>query len=153
MIIPLDILNSGLFRPEVVGRWFAKNDVFDTKIRENFVKHMLELKNDHSALAELQSDDQGLLASIILFDQFPRNAYRGLPDSFAFDSIALTAAKQLVKTNAYKYLHPAAQCFVFLVYFLLVYSDCMLAFRAFRKHRASEKISGTIPRAGCLTEG
>lgn len=75
-----------------------------------------DLSADKAALKTLQSDNEGLLASVIMFDQFTRNIFRGKPESFAFDNIALEAAQRLVDSGAYHSFHPAAQCFVFLVY-------------------------------------
>jgi uncharacterized protein (DUF924 family) len=83
----------------VLGFWFAhgwedwwkRNDAFDAEIRERFCKLWEEQREKVPELF-LGSADEAL-AAIILFDQFPRNMFRGHADQFATDPLALAIAR------------------------------------------------------------
>jgi uncharacterized protein (DUF924 family) len=72
------------------GLWFAKDAAFDQRFRERFL-----LDHEAAARGELsswQATPEGSLALIILLDQFPRNAFRGVPRMYATDASARKAA-------------------------------------------------------------
>jgi uncharacterized protein (DUF924 family) len=75
-------------------QWWKPDDVLDKDIREGFLQ-LWELKRQLPASSFL---DDGLtaLAGVILFDQFPRNMFRGHADQFSTDSLALAIARQAV---------------------------------------------------------
>lgn len=54
------------------------------------------------------------VALLLLFDQFPRNAFRNTPESFAYDSKALQLAKHLIATGTDRQLHPIVRGFLYL---------------------------------------
>ena len=67
--------------------WFSEDAVFDHEIEKEFADDVDAAsagKLDHWAA---QSD--GRLAVIILIDQFRRNIYRGTPEAFSMDKLAL----------------------------------------------------------------
>ena len=72
--------------------WFRKDEAFDTRIRARFGAAC------EAALAggleAWESTPDGLLALILLLDQFPRNLFRGQAKAFAGDAraVALTLA-------------------------------------------------------------
>ena len=87
---------------EVLGFWFglapaqwwkADADLDDT-CRARF-RQLWEEQQQHPASAFLGSPDEAL-AAIILFDQLPRNMFRGHADQFATDHLALQIAKAAV---------------------------------------------------------
>jgi uncharacterized protein (DUF924 family) len=90
--------------------WFRKDDAFDTSIRERFGALM-----EQAVAGGLREWDeqgpQGLLARIILLDQFTRNAWRNTPQSFSGDALALAAARKLVDTGADHALLPVQRWF------------------------------------------
>ena len=68
------------------SKWFAKDDAFDALFRERF-------EAAHFAAARRELDDwtrtpEGVLALLILLDQFPRNCFRGTGHAFATDPLA-----------------------------------------------------------------
>lgn len=66
--------------------WWSKNADFDAQIRQRFAPYI-----DGAVRGELDGwaeTPRGLLALILLTDQFPRNAYRGTPAAFAADAAA-----------------------------------------------------------------
>jgi len=71
--------------------WFVKNEDIDRSITERFAGVHLELSRQ--VPAEWRATAEARLALVIVFDQFPRNIYRGSPLAFATDSLALKEAK------------------------------------------------------------
>jgi uncharacterized protein (DUF924 family) len=72
------------------GLWFAKDEKFDTRFRERFLR-----EHEAAARGELQhwqSTPDGALALVILLDQFPRNAFRGTRRMYDTDALARQAA-------------------------------------------------------------
>lgn len=59
-------------------------------------------------------DARSTLAAIILCDQFPRHIYRGKSESFAFDSMALSLARYMVRSKLDMELHPCEQVWVYM---------------------------------------
>lgn len=93
--------------------WFRKDEAFDAALRERFGSLI------HQALAGgLREWDEigprGALARILVLDQFTRNAFRGKPESFAGDILALASAHQLVESGGYQSLSPVERQFVYL---------------------------------------
>jgi len=71
--------------------WWKRNDAFDAAIRERFQTLWEEQRGNVPELF-LGSADEAL-AAVILFDQFPRNMFRGHADQFATDPLALAVAR------------------------------------------------------------
>ena len=67
--------------------WWSKNPATDEDIRQHFASWVT--KASTGELADWQSTPSGLLALILLTDQFPRNIYRDSPRAFAQDTQAL----------------------------------------------------------------
>lgn len=97
----------GRYRKE----WFVKSDDFDQKIQQQFLTDIEKAAQgdyDH-----WQQEAKSAVALLILLDQFPRNVYRGTPQSFATDHQALKVATHLVDTGIAKTLPPVYQFFVY----------------------------------------
>lgn len=95
------------------AEWFRKDDAFDAVIRERFGAAI-----NHAIAGGLREWDEqgprGVLARILVLDQFTRNAYRGTPESFAGDVLALNAARQLVASGGHLALSPWERSFVYM---------------------------------------
>jgi len=93
--------------------WFRKDDAFDAQIKERFGALI-----EQAVAGGLREWDavgpQGVLARIIVLDQFTRNAYRGQPDSFGGDALALAAARELVASGADRQLPPHMRSFAYM---------------------------------------
>ena len=89
---PVDVLDFWFsLKPE---QWWTVDPELDETVRERFG----ELWEEQSRLPVshfLGSADEAL-AAIILFDQLPRNMFRGHADQFATDHLALAIAKAAV---------------------------------------------------------
>jgi uncharacterized protein (DUF924 family) len=70
-----------------VKRWFSGDEATDREIRERFEKdHLRAAQGEYKGW---EDTPRGRLALVILLDQIPRNLYRGSPEAFASDPMAL----------------------------------------------------------------
>ena len=93
MTRPEDILAFWLDEVGSAG-WYKQDDALDARIREQFGEAWEGLTEGRFGL--WLTYPSGVLAYIILADQFPRNMFRGDGRSFASDRIAVAAAKQAI---------------------------------------------------------
>jgi len=56
----------------------------------------------------------GVLAAILVLDQFPRNMFRGTPQAFATDAKALALAKAAIAAGADMELPPEQRAFLYM---------------------------------------
>ena len=75
-------------------QWWTADPLVDDEIRENFLS-TYELKR-RLPVQSFLVDPLTALAGTILFDQFPRNMFRGHADQFATDHLALSIATEAV---------------------------------------------------------
>jgi uncharacterized protein (DUF924 family) len=76
------------------AQWWQKSADLDALIGEKFAD--LQQSATRCELFEWRHQYLGRLAEIILIDQFSRNLYRGQPQAFAHDSLALALAQQAI---------------------------------------------------------
>ncbi|MBA8667887.1 DUF924 domain-containing protein [Holosporaceae bacterium 'Namur'] len=88
--LPEDILGFW-FSQESQPLWFAKNNEFDTLITNKFYNIYKQASLER--LAHWKNTPEGLLALIIILDQFPRNMFRDTPQAFSTDEKALNLVK------------------------------------------------------------
>lgn len=76
------------------GRWFRADSGFDAELRWLFFgAYLAAARGD---LADWETTPEGALALVLLLDQYPRNAFRGLARAFASDPLALAAARRAI---------------------------------------------------------
>jgi uncharacterized protein (DUF924 family) len=93
--------------------WFIKSEAFDEQIRQRFGSAIEQAIA--GGLREWDNEGpQGVLARILVLDQFTRNAWRNTPRSFAGDALALSAARELVDSGAHKELAPWQRSFAYM---------------------------------------
>lgn len=105
---PSDAASHGKSRPE----WFRKDDAFDAALRERF--SMLHADVAAGRMPDWERSVEGVLAQIIVLDQFSRNMFRNTPAAFASDAKALRLARALVGRAADLPLLPVMRWFVYL---------------------------------------
>ncbi|HXX85792.1 MAG TPA: DUF924 family protein [Casimicrobiaceae bacterium] len=91
--------------------WFRKDAAFDETIRARFGAAI------ETALAggfADWTDDRGLLARVLLLDQFTRNVYRDTPRAFAGDVLALELARGAVARGVDRSLIPVERWFLYM---------------------------------------
>jgi uncharacterized protein (DUF924 family) len=74
--------------------WWQRSEAFDEEIRERFgIEWARQARRPVGAFT---GDPETALAAVILFDQLPRNMFRGHADQFSTDHMALEIAKAAV---------------------------------------------------------
>jgi uncharacterized protein (DUF924 family) len=88
-----------------IERWFSPDAAFDAKVREAWLDaHEMAARRE---LVAWEADAEGMLALLLLLDQFPRNLFRGSPHAFATDALALgIAARALARRDDQKFKNP-----------------------------------------------
>lgn len=76
------------------GKWFVKDPEFDAEIARHFGAFVEFARKD--GLGDWEATPDGALGAIIVFDQFPRNLYRGEPRTFASDAHAAEIADRAI---------------------------------------------------------
>ena len=75
--------------------WWRGGEDFDDEIRERFAIEWARVSRRPAA--DFLGDADTALAAVILFDQFPRNMFRGHADQFSTDHLALAIAKGAIE--------------------------------------------------------
>ena len=93
-------------------QWFKSDPAVDADITERF-HDLYERKRELPASSFLE-DPLTALAAIILFDQFPRNMFRGHADQFQTDHLALAIAKGAVERGLDDQVDQKERVFVYM---------------------------------------
>jgi uncharacterized protein (DUF924 family) len=75
-------------------QWWNGGPELDDRIKRNFLKLWFEKRQ--LPVDAFLTDPLTALAGVILFDQFPRNMFRGHADAYSTDHLALAIAKGAV---------------------------------------------------------
>ncbi len=78
-------------------KWFVKNENFDQEITDKFSD--IHAQAIQCELYEWRESALGALAEVIVLDQFSRNMFRNKPQSFMYDSLALTLAQNAISRH------------------------------------------------------
>ena len=108
------------WQDDVLGFWFALTNeqwwkadpALDAEIRERFIG-LWEKERENLPEAFLGSA-RDAVAAVILFDQFPRNMFRGHADQFSTDPLALAIAKGAVDRGLDDAMSPAERGFLYM---------------------------------------
>ena len=92
--------------------WFTRNDDVDRTIRRRFLDTWQAWREHVPAPALLEPDSA--LAAILVFDQFPRNMFRGTADAFATDPLALALARNALEAGFDKEVPEERQRFFYM---------------------------------------
>jgi uncharacterized protein (DUF924 family) len=93
-------------------QWWEKNLDFDKNIKVQFLD--LHEQATKCELYSWRKTPQGRLAEIIVLDQFSRNIYRGRPESFMSDPLALTLSQEAISLSADKELSAVERSFLYM---------------------------------------
>src|SRR5450755_373719 len=77
--------------------WFGGGPRIDAAIRERFGGLRDDLKNNPPSADHL--DSNGLVAAVIVFDQFSRNLFRKSSEAYATDDLAMSLACRAVNVG------------------------------------------------------
>ena len=154
---------------EVHDFWFGlppkkhwqQDDEFDAEVAERF-RNLWE-EQARRPVAAFLGDPQQALAAIILFDQFPRNMFRGHADSFATDHLALAISNQALDRGYDEQLSKDERAFLLMPFehsedredqkrsvllFTALGSELMLGYA--KKHRDVIERFGRFPHRNAL---
>ena len=93
-------------------QWWKGDGDIDHRIKERFLKLWAEKRQ--LPVESFLTDPLTALAAVILFDQFPRNMFRGHADQFATDHLALAIAKAAVDKGFDEELEPKERSFLYM---------------------------------------
>ena len=89
-----------------------ESESFDEQIRSQF-EPQIKLAAELSATG-VRSNLRENLALIIATDQFPRNVYRGTPEAFAYDHIALDLTRSMIDSGMHEQMAFVERLFVYM---------------------------------------
>jgi uncharacterized protein (DUF924 family) len=90
---PRDVLDFW-FKQTPSEKWFTVDPAFDAEIRSRF--EATWRRGCAGELEHWEDEPNGALALIVLFDQFPRNMFRGQGEAFASDARARDIARRAI---------------------------------------------------------
>jgi uncharacterized protein (DUF924 family) len=92
--------------------WWKSDPDFDAEVRERFATLWQEQRENVPAHF-LGSADEAL-AAVLLFDQFPRNMFRGHADQFSTDPLALAIARGAIERGHDDGMTPEQRGFLYM---------------------------------------
>lgn len=92
--------------------WWGKHAEVDVAIRRTFETTTQQAAE--GTLRDWESEPTGLLALVLLTDQFPRNMYRDTPLAFAFDALARAWTNKALESGFDARLRPMQRVFLYL---------------------------------------
>ena len=98
------------------SHWFKSTDAFDARVRREFESTATEVAGTISRRVPhpWEGSADTALALIITLDQFPRNMYRATRAAFAWDSLALGAARRMTEANLDLKVDQAMRSFIYM---------------------------------------
>jgi uncharacterized protein (DUF924 family) len=93
-------------------QWWNGRPELDERIRHDFLKLWAEKRQ--LPVESFIADPLTAIAGVILFDQFPRNMFRGHADAYSTDPLALGIAKETVRLRLDEQLAPEERKFVYM---------------------------------------
>ena len=109
-VTPADIL--AFWRDAGPKRWYTPDEAFDAEVRRRFLG--LWQRAAAGDLSSWEASDDGALALVIVFDQFPRNMFRSDIRTYASDARAREVAHRAIERGADARIDPALREFLYL---------------------------------------
>jgi uncharacterized protein (DUF924 family) len=138
---PLD--DQGMSASSQHALWFTKQEDTDREITARF-KPMVEQAR-RGELDRWAESPEGLIALIVLLDQFTRNIYRNSADAFAGDASARRLAQRALADKIHLALPPIHQVFLFLplehTEDLAVQEQCVALFQGLQERTGLARIA------------
>ena len=103
---------NGLCVSDRHALWFGASDATDTFCREQFGASLALARK--GKLRDWAQTDRGLIALVVLLDQFSRNIHRGTAQAFTGDPIALALAQDTISSGRHLDLPPIHRVFLYL---------------------------------------
>jgi uncharacterized protein (DUF924 family) len=94
------------------AQWWKPDPALDAEIVERFGKLWREQRD--RVPAYFLADARAAVAAVILFDQFPRNMFRGHADQFSTDPLALAIARGAIDRKLDEAMKPKQRAFLYM---------------------------------------
>lgn len=124
-------------------KWWAKDEAFDREIAARFSE--LQARAARCELYAWRAEAKGRLAEIIVLDQFSRNLFRGSPQAFASDPLALALAQEAIGAKAEEALSATQRSFLYMPF---MHSESLaihaLALELFRRNGIQDNLDFEI---------
>lgn len=104
--------DAGMSSPQQRQLWFKKSGDTDRTCRDRFGALVADAVA--GGMADWPDSDRGLVALVLLLDQFTRNIYRNTPRAFAGDARALALAQASIASGHHQRLPAIHQVFLFM---------------------------------------
>jgi uncharacterized protein (DUF924 family) len=92
--------------------WWKQSEAFDAEIGKRFGIEWA--RQARRPVEHFVGDPESALAAIILFDQFPRNMFRGHADQYSTDHMALAIAREAVERGYDDGMSPDQRTFLYM---------------------------------------
>jgi uncharacterized protein (DUF924 family) len=126
--------------------WFTGGPAVDKEITDAYSK-LLEAAGG-GALGDWEDSSRGRLALILLFDQFPRNIFRGSRTAFAYDAPAFALAESGIELKLDRDLTLLERLFFYMPYqhseSLQVQKRSVQLFESLARQEAAKHIAETL---------
>ena len=93
---PRDVLDFW-FKETKPEQWFRADPAFDARIRSRFEQSWRAARE--GKLSDWEANKDGVLALVVVLDQFPRNMFRGTADAYSTDALARAVAHRAIARN------------------------------------------------------
>ena len=103
---------NGLCKTDRNTLWFGADDATDARCRELFGASLSLAR--HTELDAWAATDHGLIALVVLLDQFSRNIHRGTAQAFGGDPQALALAQDAIASGRHLRLPMIHRVFLYL---------------------------------------
>ncbi|MBI1274408.1 DUF924 family protein [bacterium] len=100
------------FAPGREEQWFAPSPALDEEIRARFAQVYESARS--GKLQAWKKTPEGLLALILVLDQFPRNMFRDNPQAFATDRMAIDLSRHGLEHEQELHLPPIWRIFFYM---------------------------------------
>lgn len=97
---------------QAMGKWFLADESADKYVATNF-KDDLE-RAQRGEYAAWKQSPEGILALILLYDQFSRNMFRGTQDAYKFDDLAGSLCIKSIRDKSDLKLFPIQRTFIYM---------------------------------------
>lgn len=94
------------------SQWFGRNDLVDEALRQRFMDDLVTLGTQPAA--DFLTDPLTARAAVLLFDQCPRNLFRGSAQSFAYDPLARAITKGALARGWHRHLTKSEKQFLYM---------------------------------------
>lgn len=107
----MSLFNDANFTNNKMNRWYMNATDEDVRI-QHLNRDLVERAGQRQLTNDVWLSRDGILAQIILLDQFTREIYRGTAKAFQYDPVAESLSWQVIEDNQLMSYHPIHRTFI-----------------------------------------